>query len=385
MPWLALLPLLATPLADLPFETCGGRIYIEAEISGKRTPMVLDSGAGVTLLEAGLAKEVKVESSGQMPVGGAGTKPVMGDLLKNASIKIGNGAVTATPFLSLPLTDLWPFEGREIPAIIGSDVFQRYTVQIDYANRRVRFYTPGTYTPPATAKSSALRIVGRLPVIDVPVSLPGLSGKSAVAMLDTGASGAYLLTKRFGTANKLDTLLPPAPSAPLSGGVGGQSMSRYLRLSALTFGGIEFPSVPGTLTTSDGGVTGGATSYDMIVGAEILRRFTVTFDYTGSKVWFDPNKDLSAPFPIDHTGLLLKTFDGDYRRFKVYGVVPKSPAAEIGVAADDEVLSVDGKDAKSFTMDDLRATFRRPGSPIRLKLLSKGQVREVTIVRRAMA
>lgn len=70
------------------------------------------------------------------------------------------------------------------------------------------------------------------------------------------------------------------------------------------------------------------------------------------------------------------------RRLFVRSIPPGQGADRAGLALDDEILAIDGKDVRSMTQDDVRRAVRGDvGSSMTLTILRGGQKREVKVVR----
>lgn len=386
---LALVSLLWTqsaPIAEIPFETTGGRVYMPTSIGGKDVPMILDSGAGVTLIDSDLAKDIRAKSNGEIPVGGAGEQAQKGALLTDTTVWLSGKRAKSNVFLAMPLKPMFPFEGRRMHGILGADLFNRYIVQIDYPAAKVRLYDPATYVHRGKSPSLPLTFANNLPQIDVKLNVPTLGLTPGVAMIDTGASGTVTLTAQFAKKHDLEAKLPKGPSAPLSGGVGGLTQGRILRLDGIQIGEHSLAKPVGMVTLSKGGATGSAAGYDCLIGADILKRFVVTFDYKTKQVWFEPATDLKAPFGVDHAGLLLKADGPDFREFIVYGTIPESPAAEAGLLPEDEVTHIDGSPINDSTLDQVRKIFRQPSAkPWKLRIRRGNESKEIEIKGRPLA
>jgi membrane-associated protease RseP (regulator of RpoE activity) len=76
------------------------------------------------------------------------------------------------------------------------------------------------------------------------------------------------------------------------------------------------------------------------IGAEILDRFTVIWDYPGKNMFLSPNHALGTPFDTDASGLHLISPGPEYQRVIIDNVLPGSPAAIAGLELDDEILAV---------------------------------------------
>lgn len=373
------------PVADVPFQMTGGRVYVETETRGKREWMIVDSGAGVSLLDSQFAKSLGAETSGTIPVGGAGESAQKGDLLKNVEIQLVGGPVKVGAFMAIPLTPLEVYEGRPMRGILGSNLFGSYIVELDYPAKRMRLYSPDGFRYSGTAKPIPLTFANLLPQIETTVDFPQLPDQKMRTMLDTGASGAVSVTAAFDAKMGLEAKLPPGPLAPIAGGVGGLTKGRYFRFGRLQIGDSSLKQPVASLTSSAGGALGRNANYDCLIGAEVLRRYRITFNYRGKNVYFEPTSAVKEEFPVDQTGMLLMSANESLRGVRVYEVVAESSAAQAGVQKDDILVSIDGKAVDAMTLDEVRRGFRKAGKPWKL-VLQRGTERvEVEVRPRPLA
>jgi S1-C subfamily serine protease len=78
------------------------------------------------------------------------------------------------------------------------------------------------------------------------------------------------------------------------------------------------------------------------IGAEILDRFTVIWDYTGKNMFLSPNHAFGSPFDTDCSGLHLVAPGPEYQKVFIDSVLPGSPAAISGLKPSDEIVAVNG-------------------------------------------
>lgn len=349
-----------TPIADLPFQMVGNHIYVEGEAMGKPISVLLDSGAGASIVDSVLADSWNVTHQGNgVPVGGAGGKVQTAQMFKDFSVKLKGTSIEQPIMIGIPLTSLANLEGRRLEAIFGFEFFRKYVVEIDYANRHVRFFAPDTYVYSGKGKELPFRIVSNHPHFEANLNFPGVGERTVEAMFDTGAGASLSLTQKFVSKEDLDAKLPKSPQVPTGAGVGGMTFGRPTRLDAVSFGGYSLDKPTGSLELEKGGVTGSSSNFDVLIGGEVAKRFTVTLDYPHKRLFLEPNRDFKKPFVGDVTGLRLQA-DDTLTKYSVLWIVADSPAAEAGIHVGDRLVSIDGKPAERLRLWEVREALAKP-------------------------
>jgi len=114
------------------------------------------------------------------------------------------------------------------------------------------------------------------------------------------------------------------------------------------------------------------------IGSGVLKRFTVTFDYAGRRIIFEPNARTAQADAYDRSGLWINAAEGGYR---VDAVVAGSPAAQAGLSIGDLIVAVDGKPASTLPLADLRDLLRDslPGTVMRMTVKSAMRTCDVSL------
>lgn len=121
-------------------------------------------------------------------------------------------------------------------------------------------------------------------------------------------------------------------------------------------------------------------AYDGLIGPEVLRQFTVTFDYGALAMFLEKNARYGRADRWDGTGMWLGQ-RGD--AFAVLDVMPGSPAADAGLRVGDEIMSIDGQPTKALSLPSERLRLYFDGRPRRVALML-GDGRSVTLTLRRL-
>jgi len=366
-----------TPIAELGFELVGGHIYVPVVVNGHKTTAIVDTGAASSVMDLGLAEQWNLPVRGQMTARGTGGEAVKGKILDGVSVKFDE--VTVPVSYAVPLTPLASSEGRRLEVIVGHEFFAHYIVDIDYAQHRLRVFDPGTEVSfPGVVLP--IRIVGNHPHLRLEM-LAGSESYPLDAMIDTGASASGL-TARFLSDHPLP--LPMTPSGIIGGGVGGFIQGRFFRPRSLHVGSLAITNPVLTLTDTETGAGGQNSDREMDLGASILQRFHVTFDYGRERVILSSTANSFAPFEADKSGLLIVAGGNDFQDFRVVGVLAGSSSAQAGIQVDDVIESVDAVPASRLRLWGLRELFRAPVQQWQLEIRRGAQRLQVTVPARSI-
>jgi len=209
-------------------------------------------------------------------------------------------------------------------------------------------------------------------------------------ILDTGATKTVLFTPAIAQPvrhedrwKKLEGL-----SAPTLFGSEDASIARIPEIALKVPGGsvrradVDVAMLGGTLGALLSRATG--RTVHGLLGYSFLRHFQVCIDYPHRVLWLErltPEWN-DRPFEYSHPGLQIERFDDAVR---VVAVARRSPAAEAGIHAGDELVSIDGDRATQLSITDLsRRLEGEPGTRVDLVLRRGGSEQRYTVVRRQL-
>ena len=358
--------------APVPITIANGHVFVDVKLDGKGPfTFVFDSGAGNSVSVA-VAKALGLRTGATFKIGGTGEGSETASSATVATLDVGNAHLTNQKFVVANLDALRASDGvPRFDGLIGREVLMQYVVTLDYAAQTLAFVSPAAYHPSADATAIPIQYYGGTPKIEA--SIDGITGEFTV---DTGERGSLALMTPFVAKHGLRARYKPSVSALVGWGFGGPVHADVTRIGSFRFAGFSIDDVVTWFPTVQSGFF---TSNRLAgnIGAGILDRFTVTFDYPQSRIDLIPNTDYADRDTYDRSGLWL-TQSGT--GFDVADVVANSPAAKAAIAVGDTVVAIDGEDARSLLLADVRRSLQDGADrDVTLTLERNGRSRTVTL------
>lgn len=256
---LAVAPAQARPLALTPYleEVAPGLVTMEMEIDGQRARMLLDSGAGVTLVTPAFAARI-----GCSPYGAASGFRMRGDRIVirkcgERRLTIG-GRTTVRDVGEFDLATLLPPNAPPLDGIVGLDAFEGRVVTFDLANRRLLVDEPPG--PGRGWVEGRVRYQREMGGAGLSVFVPIAARTGTIWMLlDTGHVGDHPV---FLSAGALEQLGSPSLDVPIPLDVSGAGTHT------------------GRAVRTDGLI------YDGVLGERLLRQFEIAIDLRSGRIWW---------------------------------------------------------------------------------------------------
>lgn len=349
----------------IPFETSKNLILLQARVNDS-APLwfILDTGADSTVIDAQLAKSLRLKSHGRMVgTGSAGTAEAI--IFKGVALRLPNVEAVNQTVAALPLDFLSPELGMKISGVIGNDIIKEFVVEVDYASRIINLYEPESYQYSGAGEVVPITFEENLPFVRASVAVEGqiIEGKFE---LDSGSTGAVLFNTPFVQKYRLLKVVSKRKQTRI-GGVGGMAQAYLGRIKSMTLGGIVIENPVARFSQSTRGDYA-SDKYDGLIGGEIFRRFKTTFDYSRRRMTLEPSAQVAESYEVDMSGLELVADGDDYSIVLVDDVEAGSAGAKGGIQGGDIILAIDGRPAKEYTLDQIRRMFMLDGREYLLRL-----------------
>ena len=125
-------------MTTVDFELKANLIILDAHINGHPARLVLDTGAGATLLGTALAERVGLEEVQKLSAQGAGGEFSM-SMVRVDSLAVGDVEVRDLTCMVGDIGGINDRLGGGIAGVVGYDFLSRSTIAIDYRARQVTF------------------------------------------------------------------------------------------------------------------------------------------------------------------------------------------------------------------------------------------------------
>ena len=351
----------------IPFEACGNLAFLPVRVNGSDTlSFLIDSGANACVIDTKQAKKLGLKPLEQVKGSGAGKGPVDTWILdqKRVTFSLPGIDLHADLVAALDLSNNLSVLGRRVDGILGFDLLDRFLVELDY-DAHVLLLSPRDSVL-MTGSSVVLPLVfsNRLPHVDVTLTPAGHEPVSQTLLIDSGSNDA------------VDDSLLSLSTYPLIETVSGVGQGKEFRSVAGRWESVDLGSLH--LTQVPGGAGGVP-----LIGGEVLRRFTVAFDFRHQRLILTPNRHFGDAFLEDASGLDLR-FVPERGLLRVHDVTPKSPAEECGARVDDVLLAVDGAPIQTLGLSRAERLFQAPGRRYCLRVRRNREELNLVLVTRRL-
>lgn len=396
------------------FKLINNLIVIPLKVNGKELSFILDSGVGKTILfniskndSIGLNDLEKVQLQGL----GKGNS-IEALLSKNNNVSIKNIRDTNESIYVI-LKDYFDLSGKmgiTIHGIIGYNLLRNFIVKVNYSSKKIDFYHRKAFKYKNCRKCETFNLdfYGRKPFINAQVQLDTIGNNltDVKLLVDSGGSDAIWLFE-----NSKEVIKTPKRyfRDVLGEGLSGSVLGNRARVPKVKLKSFEL--IKPTVSFLDTVSTKNARSFKKrngSIGADILKRFIVWFDYPNRKLTLKKNGSFKKGFDYNMSGLdivysgkklvkerdintvatsynqkvssnnsinFITNFSYQFKAsYKIKSVLKYSPADLVGLLKDDVILKINGSSSYEYTLEEIMQKLKeRDGKKIRMIIERNGQ------------
>ena len=375
------------------FELVNNLIIIPIEVNGAQLSFILDSGVNKPILFNLSDKDsIQINNVSEIVIKGLGEGEPINALISSSNLfRIGE-VVNTDQQLYVVMDkelNLSPRLGIPVHGIIGYDLFRDFIVELNYSSKYLKLHDPDLYRSKKSSKTRTLplQIIQNKAYVQGDVLMKNKKNIPVKLLIDSGSSDALWLFEDLDRGlgvprdNYVDFL-----GQGLSGSIYGKrtkidgiKLAGFLLKDAKT----AFPDLQYFNSITSFGSRNGS------LGGEVLKRFTLVFNYGNSTLSLRKNSLFNKPFDfnlsgidIQHNGMRYisesiadangsvlvdsgKSFGDVQILFEnmtrlsmvpeiiVSGIRAGSPGHEAGLQEGDVILAVNGKKVHHYKLQQI--------------------------------
>jgi hypothetical protein len=350
-------------LAEFHIAKGGDLIFLPVTFKGKEYLFLFDTGCSMTVFDPHFKAELgKPKKVGQARVVGGVVSCEIFDAPQAfvGSLNLGD----CNDIMCTDLKDINLLAEKSVSGVIGMNWLKKYIIQINFDEGVLYFlksvndkkYQLGNELPFRYSKLGLPVVSGNIPegirikyktyfVID--------SGAADTGSLERGIFKEILKSEKVKTSQAF--LQTPI----------GTIASADIRLEDIYIDRFHYRG----LIFDDGDLPS--------LGLDFLSRHIVTFDFPGHKIYLEGGREFHRIDESNMSGLGLIRKD---LQTKVYLVYDSSPAQQAGIKTNDVILKVDGKDANTYSLAELKKFLQRDKQTVTMTIQHGNDVNEVSFV-----
>lgn len=248
-----------------------GRLYVDAQVNGRATEALLDSGAEMSLIDPRLARDVGLGGGEAVEIKGTGgvakASIISGVRLGALGVDLGARDVVMTDLSEISARLL----GRDTRVVLGREFFDAGRFQIDIPLGRIERLAPGRqaigHRLPLTTRQGIEEIPVRLREVELHAAID--FGNGSEPIVSRGLVD-HLRLKRIGTTQ--------------GGGIGGPRERHLVILPELAIAGTLLHGVKATVDEDDKG-------HHLNIGTSVLDIFLVTTDFPNHAIYLHEREE----------------------------------------------------------------------------------------------
>lgn len=295
---------------NIPIVIINNLVFIPIKVNGVELNFLLDTGVEETLLfSLEDNPDVNFFNTEKITLRGLGSEEAIEGLKTTNNILELEGIKADRQLIYVILDQGFNLSsqiGIPVNGIIGHQFFRENLVRIDYANKRVIIYRNSEANHKKFNKKfekAAISVEKYKPYLNAAVDIDGL--KVPVKLLiDTGNSDSVWLFQKLSKQIKV-----PSKNFDdfLGKGFSGDIEGKRARVANFSFGENTFKK-PIIAFPDSSSIKSVRMVKDRVgsIGGEILKRFSVIFDYKNEQLYLKKNSHFKEPFTYNKSGIEIK-------------------------------------------------------------------------------
>ena len=355
----------------LPFELHNNLIIVKLSLNNTNPlNFIIDTGVRPTIfLDKSFADSIGMNYQREIDLYGVGSdEPLKGSVATGIKLSMDNleSANLSMLVLHENLLELEQHLGTRVYGILGYDLFSRFVIRINYQKKQLVLIESSEFRIPDNFDQIDLQLIDSKPVINLNIIQTNEMPIEAKLLVDTGASHALIINPLSD-----DSIIIPEQNiqANIGRSISGELAGKLGRVKLVEFGENSLKDVIASYIIEDpnGEEKNGS------IGGELLRKFTVIFDYFHKKIYLKPNRFFKYPFEYNMSGLEFIAEGEGLGNYVIHNIRKGSAADGIGFMPGDRLVELNNLPEKKLTLSSINLELsEREGKEITLTVIREG-------------
>jgi len=360
----------------LPIEVYNNLIVVSALVNEKYPlNFILDTGVRPSIFfNKKFVDTLGMDYQRSVQLFGVGNDdPIEALVAKPVSISLPGIKSTEISALVLyqDILQLERYLGIRIHGIIGYDLFSRFVVKINYAKKKIKLYEPTAFRPRKKDFPIPIEIIDGKPITSIFIQLSAADSIHAKLLVDTGASHALVLHQNSSSGFELPD---KCIETNLGRGLAGEINGCLGRIDGINFGKSRLTGVITSFPRKPIATMEGRSLRNGSIGGELLKKFTVIFDFIHARMYVKPNAAFKHPFEYNMSGLEFTAEGIRLNRFVINEIRINSAASKAGFKPGDVMVSLNNIPSKKLDLTKIYTNLNlKEGKKITMTVYRDGK------------
>ena len=316
---------------------------------------ILDTGVGLMIItDPKMVDSIDLQNKRTIKLPGLGEGEAY-EAYVTPPLKIDIPGLTsydvAAAILKTDHFNLSNFAGIPIHGLLGYEFFNNLAVKLNFSDSTLTVYRPQDVRLFKKGTKIPITVESHKPYLEARIKLPNGTEQMSKLVIDLGAGHPVSLENMI----KKNGLPQKFIIANLGVGLTGPISGFLSRITEVELGKYKIKQV---ITSFPNDYDAEMLKYvtvqrDGNIGVGILKKFTVIFNYHDNALYLKPNANYKDPFEHDMSGMEYYSGGEDYKHIIISRVEPGSPADEIGLERDDEIVAINFKSVADMTLEQI--------------------------------
>lgn len=372
---------------QLPFKLINNLIVLPVFVNNSDTlNFILDSGISNTLItDRDLATSLDLHYTREIKMygfGGGEALSAFHSIENNIRIPGILGQHQDLLVIPSPDFDFSKLLGIKIHGLLGYNVFRDLIIEINYDSKNISFHTPKTYQYKNKKRATTfpLTIIDTKPFLTTSIIQEDSSEVEGRFLIDSGASFALWIDMN---SNKQFLLPTKTEKLYLGTSLSGAVYGRVGRIKELGAGKAKVHNVIASYSDTTMIPSQFSDNRNGTIGADILSRFNVIFDYRNSKITFLPNSKTKDPFQVNLSGMEICCPTPGENLFSISNICQDSPAHKAGLQPGDQIMNINYQELSKLDLSEVHAMLlKKAGKKMTIHYKRNGEIFSAILIMR---